>query len=320
MKKVKKLLVLLLMLCSIGGLCACGGQNSEQPDDQKPPIVDPNPPEQEDNERTVTYHLNGGEGKLLDIFTVGEGLSALPVPTKKGMTFIGWYRNMELTGDKVESISAEETGNVELWAKYSHNTYSVSADNTNAPGATFVGEGSAVHGTDYMFTVDFTEDQPLTVGVTVGGEKVDCIKNANGSYTVSGDDITGDLAVTLSVNHVWLHTTPADHVVYGEDTMAERNKPYTFSVSAEKGYKITGVTVTEDGGTQLPVNKNADGTYTVSVAEKAITVAATAEEISYNLQLSYGQDKPLSLGSVKYSDLTTLTEISNIYVFNVPEQ
>lgn len=319
MKKVKKLLVLLLMLCCIGGVCACGGQNSDQPDDQKPPIVDPNPPEQEDNERTVTYHLNGGEGKLLDIFTVGEGLSALPVPTKKGMTFIGWYRNMELTGDKVESISAEETGNVELWAKYSHNTYSVSADNTNAPGVTFVGEGSAVHGTDYMFTVTFTEDQPLTVGVTVGGEKVDCIKNANGSYTVSGDDITGDLAVTLSFNHVWLHTTPADHVVYGEDTMAERNKPYTFSVSAEKGYKITDVTVTEEGGTQLPVNKNADGTYTVSVAEKAITVAATAEEISYNLQLSYGQDKTLSLGSVKYSDLTTLTEISNISDFNVPE-
>lgn len=313
----------MLVLGCLGGLCACGGQEQKpnpNPDD-KPPIVDPNPPDGSDDEteRTVTYHLNGGTGKALDVFTIGEGLSSLPVPEKKGMTFVGWYKNVELSGDKVESISAEETGDVELWASYSHNTYSVSADTMSASGVTFGGESSAVHGTDYTFTVSFETNQPLSVAITAGGEAIAFVKNADGSYTVSGDDITGDLAVTFAFSHVWLYTTAADHVVYGEDTMAKKNEAYTFSVSAETGYKITDVTVTEEGGSSLQVQKNDDGTFTVPVSEKPITIGATAQEISYAIQLSYGQDKTLSLGNVTYTEQKTLTGIGNISDFGLPQ-
>ncbi len=70
----------------------------------------------------VTYVLNEGtlpEGAPTQ-YKEGTGIAKLPVPTREGFEFVGWY----VGETKVESISAEQTGAVELTAKWEEIVYS----------------------------------------------------------------------------------------------------------------------------------------------------------------------------------------------------
>ena len=67
----------------------------------------------------IAYNLDGGtlpEGAATE-YVFGKGLTELPVPTKVGFTFLGWFIGEE----KVESISATQEGEVELTAKWQEN-------------------------------------------------------------------------------------------------------------------------------------------------------------------------------------------------------
>ena len=65
----------------------------------------------------IEYELNGGtlpEGAPTQyVLTVG---ATLPVPTKDGHKFMGWYDNAECTGEAVEVISTEATGDFKFYA------------------------------------------------------------------------------------------------------------------------------------------------------------------------------------------------------------
>ena len=67
-------------------------------------------------ESEIDYVLDGGliGEDAPTTYVEGEGLAELPVPTKEGYVFLGWYVGEE----KVESISAEQTGKVTLTAKW----------------------------------------------------------------------------------------------------------------------------------------------------------------------------------------------------------
>ena len=70
-------------------------------------------------ESEIEYVLDGGvlpEGAK-STYVEGEGLSTLPVPTKEGYKFLGWYQGE----NKVEAISSEATGKVTLTAKWEKN-------------------------------------------------------------------------------------------------------------------------------------------------------------------------------------------------------
>ena len=74
---------------------------------------------------SISYELNEGvlpEGAPTQ-YEEGQGVAELPVPTKEGHVFDGWYIGEE----KVTSISAEQTGDVVLTAKWvEYNEYSIS--------------------------------------------------------------------------------------------------------------------------------------------------------------------------------------------------
>lgn len=65
---------------------------------------------------TITYNLDGGTNPFNapSIYVKGVGIKNLPTPTKDGYVFDGWLLN----GEKVSSISASQTGNIELTATY----------------------------------------------------------------------------------------------------------------------------------------------------------------------------------------------------------
>lgn len=66
----------------------------------------------------VTLHLNGGTLQSnLTAYTYGVG-AILPVPTKSGSTFKGWFDNQNCTGTAVTEIAANDSGAKEYWAKW----------------------------------------------------------------------------------------------------------------------------------------------------------------------------------------------------------
>ena len=64
----------------------------------------------------ITYELDGGEHSNPATYTEGTGL-VLTDASKDGYTFIGWYSDNVFTV-KVTEISAEQTGDITLYAKF----------------------------------------------------------------------------------------------------------------------------------------------------------------------------------------------------------
>lgn len=69
----------------------------------------------------ISYVLNGGSGSTTGTYQYGVGLASLPTPTRTHWIFGGWYRNEDLSGDAVESISDTESGDITLYAKWEFN-------------------------------------------------------------------------------------------------------------------------------------------------------------------------------------------------------
>ena len=76
---------------------------------------------------TYTVTLNANEATEcgeLTAYTYGAG-ATLPVPTKTGYNFMGWFDNAEFAGDAVTQISATDMGNKTFFAKWVILTYQV---------------------------------------------------------------------------------------------------------------------------------------------------------------------------------------------------
>ena len=67
----------------------------------------------------ITYRLNGGTGNMQPTsFTVETPTITLPMPTRSGFTFGGWFDNAGLTGSSISQIQHGDTGHKEFWAKW----------------------------------------------------------------------------------------------------------------------------------------------------------------------------------------------------------
>ena len=76
----------------------------------------------------ITYELNGGTAEGLPTEYI-EGLGAvLPVASKAGYTFLGWFLNEGLTGEVVSEISASATGDIKLYAGFEAIEYTIEYD------------------------------------------------------------------------------------------------------------------------------------------------------------------------------------------------
>ncbi|MBE6131403.1 MAG: hypothetical protein E7183_06740 [Erysipelotrichaceae bacterium] len=68
---------------------------------------------------TISYNILGGELTNQEPSTYFEGYTySLPSPTRDGYQFMGWYLNPEFTSEKIESITENTQGNLDLYAKW----------------------------------------------------------------------------------------------------------------------------------------------------------------------------------------------------------
>ena len=69
---------------------------------------------------TVTYHTDGGiiqNQSNYESYRVGVGLT-LPIPTKEGFLFRGWYPTENFSGEAVTAIGTDANGNKTFYAKW----------------------------------------------------------------------------------------------------------------------------------------------------------------------------------------------------------
>lgn len=67
----------------------------------------------------LQYELNGGTNTNDAPTSYEEGQAlTLPIPTKEGNEFLGWYLNSDFSGESITEISADQTGDIKLYAKW----------------------------------------------------------------------------------------------------------------------------------------------------------------------------------------------------------
>lgn len=79
---------------------------------------------------TITYNLNGGECNdvLVTEYTIESADITLPILTKKGYAFCGWYENANFDGDRIVKIESGSFGDLKLFAKFVTIGYSIEYD------------------------------------------------------------------------------------------------------------------------------------------------------------------------------------------------
>ncbi len=108
----------------------------------------------QENQYYINYHLDGGTNNNPTYYTI-ESNFYLSDAVKQGYTFDGWYADSEYH-NKTEKISKGTMGNLELYAKFSINQYTLSFESNG---------GSSVSSiTDYFGTTIIKPDSPTKAG------------------------------------------------------------------------------------------------------------------------------------------------------------
>lgn len=157
--------------------------------------------------RTYTINFAAGEngtvtGTTLFVLDVGskltkDQLSAVTKTGNAGYTFKEWQIG-GITKTENDILNTAFDENTTITAIFDHATYNVTA--TGISGV----PGVATHGTGLIFTP--TVDGKVVIGITakINGTSVAVTKNDDGTYTIAGNAITGDLTITAqTVDGSW---------------------------------------------------------------------------------------------------------------------
>lgn len=227
---------------------------------------------------TITLDLNGG---TLPEYSLVEG-AALPIPSRIGYTFAGWYGNPEFTGDPVTDVPTGSTVNLTFYAAWTPNTYTVifdanggSVDPTSAvtvagkltslpiptyDGYNFLGwytqkDGGDKVTTDTVFTVDSTiyahwQNIPV-IGVKL--DKTSLTMQETGSDTLTAT-VEPDNATNKNVNWESSDTSIATVDASGKVTAISAGSA-TITAAAADGSGVSAscsVTVTHGNMVHTP--------------------------------------------------------------------
>lgn len=237
-----------------------------------------------DADATVTDDGNGN----LTIYRYGKDLTlgqnlTLSFTGKAGGT--GEVKVTEAKIDKSENAlknapAATVTGSATITVGQ---TYTVNRDTSVVDG-----NPEAKAGEDYTFKLaNGLDGKYMDVKYTVGGVEKTLTANADGSYTIPKEDVTGDITIT-AVGKTYTVTkagTGADDVTLNGNT-ATYGTDYTFTLNKVDNYAYT-VEVTAGGKTVTPA-LGADGkTYTINGKDITGNVVITVIKEANKAQINF---------------------------------
>ena len=180
---------------------------------------------------TITLNPNGG---TLPEYSLVAG-AALPIPTKTGYTFAGWYENPEFSGNPVTDIPTNNTENLNFYAKWTANTYTITANASPAEGGSVTVNGST-----------------SPVSVTAGTE-VTLSATANSGYRFVGW-VKGNQTVSTD-------TTYAFNAEQGRTLTAQFERVYTVTVNVSGNGTATTDKNTAAAGETITLTATPDSGY-----------------------------------------------------------
>ncbi|MBQ9560292.1 MAG: InlB B-repeat-containing protein, partial [Bacteroidaceae bacterium] len=228
----------------------------------------------------------GGTGYYAGTITLGAA-------TKTGYTFDGWYRSADLSGDAVTTIGGGQTGDVELWAKWTGNRYAIS----------FVGNGkTGGEMDDELFTYDEAKALTACAYTRTGYHFAGWNTESDGSGTAYADgqevlNLTAEPDATLTLYAQWTANTYSVHfepVIPVNGTMADQTFTYDQEATA-----LTKNAFSTTTGQWLRWNTQADGSGT-NYEDEAVVQNLTAEDggtvtlyAQWHLQHRYNYDNTI---------------------------
>ena len=173
-------------------------------------------------------------------------------------------------------------GNLTITATKTPKSYTVTVNGTGSVDVTAA--NTATYLTDYTFTLTKDDKYTYTVSATVGGETCTPTLAADGTYTIAGADVTGNIVITVTKDLKPVTTTEitftgsgSADVKGGTTQTATNGVDFTFTLDADAGYDYT---VKLGDETLTP---DADGKYTIPGAKitgtpLTVTVEKTAKQ------------------------------------------
>ena len=257
---------------------------------------------------SVTLDSNGGtiaEGKEVTSYTFG---TSVPLPTadditREGYTFGGWYDNEDFSGEKIEEISATDTGDKKYWAKWTANSYTVGF---NANG----GDGTM---TNQSFTYDVVQALSTNAFTRTGYTFTGWNTTAEGTGASYEDEkevsnLTPMANATVTLYAQWKINSYKITFVNDDGTelqsnMVEYNSTPVFTGTIPTKASTDEYDYTFAGWTPTITAVTGDATYTA-------TYTATTRSYTITVQVADGCDGMGEItggGTYTYGETTTLT-------------
>ena len=199
------------------------------------------------------------------------------------------------------------TGEIVVTATKTGKTFKVTL------GTDMTGAATAQYGTDYVATIERDESYRYTVTVTIGGKDYTGYAASGKTYTIPGEDITGE--IVFKVNKELIvpvdppgpteptkpsdPTEPTKPVTYhsvtftgsgagaaqGNATSIANGATYTLTLKKQAGYNYQ-VSYKMGGKAAVAVSPNANGTYTIAnvtaaleiIIEKSLAIDVSVQE------------------------------------------
>lgn len=144
-----------------------------------------------DSTETYTVTLTAGEGVTITTTSKTYRKDALLLESDFGISYAPGYE-MDESSDFYQALGGAVTADVTYIVAGKHSSFTVNYDENNTETAT--------HGTDYQINTALAGDGKVVTGVTAKiGETPLTVAENNGVYTISGDQIIGDITVTFTV-------------------------------------------------------------------------------------------------------------------------
>lgn len=204
----------------------------------------------------------------------------------------------------IENVS----GDIVITATKTPKTFNVTIEGEDTTGAE-----TATYLTDYVFTVDHQSGYSYEVSVTIGGVAYTGYTVADGSYTIDGADITGDIVITVTRTALPDNTVAVTIEgngagdVTGEST-ATKGEDYTFTVDKEDGFEYEIVVMV--GDTAVEYVDNGDGSYTIPGEYVTDTITITVTKESTTLKVAVDEYVKLD-GKVIYLVTASLESLED---------
>lgn len=278
---------------------------------------------------TVSYDTQGGNPIADSSYTYGKAMK-LPVPVKEGFTFRGWYSDSTYK-KKVASITASTKGDLQLYAKWSENTYNI----------VFNGNGSN-GGSTKKLSIKYTELAALTANgffkkgyEFAGWNTVKApTEAAPGTIFEDGGKVTGLVLSqqnllpqknggTVTLYAQWKPTTYTIDFVYNGGSGDTVSMEYYYGmpktmlpVPEKEGYTFGGWYKNENLTTAMPyITSTTYGNMTLYAKWNAPYTVVFHNDAQADAGLLTGTMKPLSMKSETAKALTANTYKKAGYAF-----